>query len=230
MLRHSERDGYCGGLRWTLGIASLVDNSTIRTVEAWTPDEYIDAFACIAAGTYDYCYRITDNTMTDIIISPEEFHYKELPVGLTHSVEIYAKGDLIEMEKTETYEEIRRLYPEPVDSGHYTIPYYWVLRKSIREMPQDILIEISPTPDTYYIIQMDVSRYSKTLTADADTSWWSVNHPEMLLQAILMKIDIFLRNMRSANEQRTMLIDDLLMLDHDEVEADISDEEMVIEG
>lgn len=107
-----------------------------------------------------------------------------------------------------------------LDSAHYT--YRGVI--------------IVPPPDKIYYISLVGLFYSPTLSATLSgstwtqtKSYWSENHPGMLIQAGLLKMEVFYRNTEGVKDWKFALDMDLSGLDKDEA-ADIAVDTDQMEG
>lgn len=81
---------------------------------------------------------------------------------------------------------------------------------------------ILPPPDQAVTIYVEGLFESASLTADANYSFWSLAHPDVLLQAALYKMEQFYRNTAGANDYRAALLEMVSLLDQDVVEQEIA--------
>lgn len=85
------------------------------------------------------------------------------------------------------------------------------------------LLILSP-PDEKVVLEIHGQFYSTYLERDTDTSFWSVNHPDVLLLAALYQLEVlYHRNTQGANDyllQLDRILDDL---DKDVVEENIQE-------
>jgi hypothetical protein len=103
-----------------------------------------------------------------------------------------------------------------LDNGHYT--YNGVL--------------IVPPPNATYYVSIVGLFYSPTLSATLNAStgvwtqtksFWTEVHPDTLLQAALMKLEQFYRNMEGVKDWKMGLDDDILGMDKDLADEESSD-------
>lgn len=66
---------------------------------------------------------------------------------------------------------------------------------------------IMPPADSSFTLVVEGLFFSQTLLLDTDDNWWSINYPDILIQAALFKRETFLRNTSGANDWRVAVID-----------------------
>lgn len=62
--------------------------------------------------------------------------------------------------------------------------------------------------------------YSVSMVKDTDNSYWSLNHPEILLQAAMRQIEVFQRNTEGVRDWDASITTSLMELDFDLVEEE----------
>ena len=117
---------------------------------------------------------------------------------------------------------IFRLAPESeMAIGDIDVPANYL--DYIGEAPQDFNgILFTPACDESYAIETWGYFYSPTLTLDTDVSWWTNNHPELLVMATQMTLEKFLRNSEGVKDWMLVIKDHLQGIDFDLVEEQIS--------
>jgi len=90
-------------------------------------------------------------------------------------------------------------------------------------------IVIMPPPDGTYTIEILGLFYSPTLSATLAAevwtqtrSYWTEAQPDTLIAAALFKVDSLYKNVDAAKEYRALVMDDVLGLDRDTVEEDLT--------
>lgn len=88
------------------------------------------------------------------------------------------------------------------------------------------VIIVGPTPDAFYNIIIDGLYYPKKLVDDEDENFWSINHPDTLIQASLYALERFYRNTQGMNDHMEAIMLDVQGIDYDvaEQEAAITDQ------
>lgn len=84
-------------------------------------------------------------------------------------------------------------------------------------------ILLSPPADGQYLISIEGLFYSKTLTAETDENFWSVNHPSLLLQSALREIEVFNRNSAGVKDWESAIMTILDGINKDLIEEEIAD-------
>lgn len=79
---------------------------------------------------------------------------------------------------------------------------------------------IGAPPDRTMQVTIFGRGYSRPLSADTDTSYWSVRDPELLLAAALYKLEEFYSNSEGQSDKMQAILDKLNDLDKDEAEYD----------
>lgn len=178
------------------------------------------------------------DTLLDTPKSSAEFR-KELPAGdykLSFSEARAIKGvwvisddDGIEKLRRNTIDELREKYGEDgafgdVDDG---TPRDWGLAITRREAAvtaneTGVEILLLPPAETAMDIIVEALYLSPKLSDDADESWWSINYPDLLIQAALYKAETFLRNTQGARDWLEALQMAVTLIDHDQVEQAIA--------
>jgi hypothetical protein len=88
------------------------------------------------------------------------------------------------------------------------------------------VLVIGPTPDASYDIIIDGLYYPQKLVNDTDENFWSINHPDTLVQAGLYALERFYRNTQGMNDHMAAIMRDVQGIDYDiaEQEAAITDQ------
>lgn len=100
--------------------------------------------------------------------------------------------------------------PVPVRSSTPTVP---------TETYRGIIVQ--PAPESDMTLLLGGMVWSPTLTADADISFWSELHPDLLVQAAMYKMEQFYRNTQGANDHQAALREMITLLNHDETRSHI---------
>jgi hypothetical protein len=80
---------------------------------------------------------------------------------------------------------------------------------------------IFPPPDEAIVIEVFGQFYSADLSDDADESFWSINHPSLLILASLYQLEILAhRNTQGANDYLIQLQREIMSLDKDIAEEE----------
>lgn len=88
-------------------------------------------------------------------------------------------------------------------------------------------IILCPPPDVAYYISIDGTFYSPELSATLAAgvwtqtmSYWSMVHPDLLLEAALLKLESFYRNTEGVKDWKNVLDMDVKTLEYDKVEEE----------
>ena len=87
-----------------------------------------------------------------------------------------------------------------------------------------------PPADGNYMIEVWGQFYSTVMTADTHESYWSVNHPELLVMATQCVVEKMNRNTEGAKDWLISIQQELEGIDKDLVEEDTPEDEEVLEG
>lgn len=83
---------------------------------------------------------------------------------------------------------------------------------------------ISPPPDhANYTLQVEGVFYSDELEDDTDYNWWTVNHPLLVVQAALYKLEEMYRNTEGAKDWDSAISKTMIQLNSDWIEEEIAD-------
>lgn len=83
---------------------------------------------------------------------------------------------------------------------------------------------ISPPPDSAdYTLQVEGLFYSDELEDDTDYNWWTVNHPLLVVQAALFKLEEMYRNTEGAKDFDAAITKTMVQLNSDWIEEEIED-------
>lgn len=90
----------------------------------------------------------------------------------------------------------------------------------------------APISDGTYTLETWGLFYSTELSSDTSTSFWSVNHPELLVMAAQAVLEKFNRNFEGVRDWRLALSEELQTLAFDLAEEDFDDDDagLVMEG
>jgi len=116
-----------------------------------------------------------------------------------------------------------RRYPKSQTSSDVT--YTWILEEildsSKRNSYNAILIE--PPPDVTYTIEVWGLWYTESLSKGADVSYWTEEHPDILLNAALYKLEVHYRNTEGAKDWKGAVDLDMAELMKDFIEEETAD-------
>lgn len=125
-----------------------------------------------------------------------------------------------------TAEGLEKRFPgDDIDNGlptHYAIS---TLRGISGQNEQDQSwnqIKVMVPPDRDITVYISGLYQSDKLVKDSDTSFWSIEYPETLLQAAMYTIERFFRNTQGMNDHMTAIMQDLRNIDADFVEQEIT--------
>ena len=82
-------------------------------------------------------------------------------------------------------------------------------------------IIILPPPDVSMVVEVVGRFWTPTLTGETMETYWSIQHPDILLTAALYKLESFMRNTAGAKDYLFALGEDVIDLDKDEIQQDI---------
>lgn len=83
-------------------------------------------------------------------------------------------------------------------------------------------IIIFPPPDTGYALEIKGLFYNPVLSVDADTNYWTVNHPNLLVMSALRQLEIMYRGSKAASAWDALIESELLNIEKDFIEQEIS--------
>ena len=126
--------------------------------------------------------------------------------------------------------ELREYFGAPdgfssVTAGNplYYAPYSTRSITSITEADESSKgLFILPPPDVSYTVEVRGLFASAPLVANSDISFWTLMHPETLIQAAWYSLERFYRNKQGMEDHMTAITQDLQGLDFDVVEEDIA--------
>lgn len=81
----------------------------------------------------------------------------------------------------------------------------------------------APKPAAACMIEVVGTFYSKELLVDADQNFWTVSHPEVVLMAAMMQIEVVMRNRQGVADWKESIKDLVTDIDMDNVEEISSD-------
>jgi hypothetical protein len=162
-----------------------------------------------------FATKISDSTRSELIKKPLDFikeqHFSALAGNVeTGTPQYYAPG-------------VFRLAPETTMAiGDIDVPADFL--DYIGESPylyNGILF--TPACDEPYAIETWAYFYSEEMLLDTDTTWWSTQHPELLVMASQMVVEKFMRNTEGVKDWLASIKMELDGIDRDLVEEDISE-------
>jgi len=114
---------------------------------------------------------------------------------------------------------------EGIDPGkpvYYTIEFTrtTVDDNDIQKATQTIIL--APVPDKEYNVGVQGLFLSDTLESDDHTSFWSINHPDTLVQGALYALERFYRNTQGMRDHMEAIQRDIQGIDFDVVEQEIA--------
>lgn len=78
-------------------------------------------------------------------------------------------------------------------------------------------------PDETIVVELQGLFYSNILTIDSSVSYWSENWPAILIKAALYQVEVFNRNSEGTRDWKAAIDDELVGLDKDTVEEEVTD-------
>ena len=159
-----------------------------------------------------FATKISDNTRTELEKKPLSF-LKEEHFNVdaeTGTPTYYAPG-------------VFRLAPEvDMDIGSITVPANYL--DYIGESPYLYTgVLFSPACDESYAIETWGYWYSETLVVDTDQTFWTTQHPELLVMASQLMLEKFNRNSEGVKDWTLAIKTELQGIDFDLVEEQISE-------
>ena len=76
-------------------------------------------------------------------------------------------------------------------------------------------ILLMPVPNKAINVEVEGMFYTPTLTDDEQESYWSVTHPDLLIQSALRSVEIFHRNTQGVRDWDNSLNASLMLMEHD---------------
>lgn len=137
-------------------------------------------------------------------------------------------GELLQLKKDVYRERFGYKNNLVEDTGR---PLYFTI-ENIRDESEEVnstfsqVIVVGPTPDQDYDVIIDGLYYPAELNADTDDNFWSINHPDTLVQGALYALERFYRNTQGMNDHMAAIMRDVQGIDYDvaEQEAAITDQ------
>lgn len=83
-------------------------------------------------------------------------------------------------------------------------------------------IIIFPPPDIDYALEIKGLFYNPVLVADADTNYWTINHPNLLVMSALRQLEMMYRGSKTASTWNSLIESELLNIEKDFIEQEIS--------
>lgn len=193
-------------------------------------------------------YPHTQGRLSFEILAGDYFLVFPVSIRLVHGV--WIRDTEVAVGGTPLYKTdlttLRGLYPQPDDSTFFGLPKYYAHMQSILagfgsptvdELAMPVgSIEVStsdtydykglvlgPSPDGPYFVDVLCTAYTKALVDDGDESFWTKHYPEILLNAVMFKVEGFLRNTSSATSYFQALQNDIRYLNYDAVDDEMRD-------
>lgn len=119
-----------------------------------------------------------------------------------------------------------RVAPKPaneVEAGADAMPF----QELLLDTWSSLTLEILPTPAVHTTVRVSGNFYSEELIKNDDTSFWSIEQPDLLIKAALYNLEIFYRNSEGAQDWLNSIQLDLTDLEQMEVLADIQGKDVM---
>jgi len=192
-----------------------------RLVE--TDKSWARKHAVLAIGDY-YAIFKGCRAVKEVWISTSEGRVQLTKVSQTEMRTLYYEDAPDEVDSGDTLEYCLvslRTYP---DGDNVTIDYLYdhQLEDDATEDYEYKGIIFSPPTDKAAVLEVFGLFYSPTLTLDADSNYWSVNHPEILLMAALYQLEVSYRNTEGAKDWMNAIVLETTGLEKDLVEEEIA--------
>jgi hypothetical protein len=159
---------------------------------------------------------------------------------------IYDSAEKTRLTKADDIYEMKEYYSEPKASITPDTPFVyfpvnarpspgaveatsysqeWAFEDIIEEAHEGFnSLLISPPPDhANYTLQVEGVFYSDELEEDDDYNWWTVNHPLLVVQAALFKLEEMYRNTEGAKDWDNAISKTMIQLNSDWIEEEIAD-------
>lgn len=116
-----------------------------------------------------------------------------------------------------------------VDPG---VPAYFVPgieRTGLAGGTSAYMVVFAPPADRTYTLVVR-GLLGTRLSGNTSTSWWSVNHPDVLVNAACYMLERAFRNTQGANDYRAQLEEDLQGIDADQVEEESASADQILDS
>ncbi len=210
------------------------------STKSWTPDEWIRCFVSVSKGSsvfanipsYNLAYPISDNDSDSLIISPETWSTDEYPAIVSNDTYRVLTGDEFEnVSKVLNSTDLNKVKSDITDSSYYNQPSYWHQRKAITKLSNRPIVELTPISDGTYILEIEVKAYTQDIDASIYTeTYWSINHPDILINAVMFCIETHLRNSSSAKDFLSIVDEMLFGHSKDDLDRIMGDINPVMHG
>ncbi len=223
---------YCRKGLTLLGIRKLFVNLSGRHDLVVNVDSYKNSGAdfFIQAGQRyleKRLYKPSDTDEEEFILLQGEYQIDLQDYRAVQNVWVRASDATSKLEKL-SIGDSRKLYAkEPnfdnIDQG---IPLYYTIefeRGSTFEGKVVKRLILLPPADTQYTVVVRGLKREPTLCADNDINWWTLQHPETLIQAAMFVMERFYRNTEGMRDHLAAIDIDIQGMNFDEVEQEIAE-------
>lgn len=169
-----------------------------------------------------------ENQRFDISLSAGQYYIDLTEVRAVRKVEVVSSDEYQELDRMDlsalrdTYGNFEQM--NSVDKG---LPKFYSIGVQRRDSDDPIkntgtrlfVMPPSDKPRTVYVTALYMSNQ---LTENKDTSWWSEEYPDLLIQAAMYKAEVFLRNQSGARDWLTDIQFAVNLIDNDRVEEAIA--------
>lgn len=116
-----------------------------------------------------------------------------------------------------TQKQLRDYYEKPFSDIDVGEPLYWGVGYTAQDGAPSTspTVNLLPPAEEDTTIEVFGTFYSDDLEDNSDTSWWSVNHPGLLVLAALHELEVSMRNTAGANDWMVQIARHIQMIDHD---------------
>lgn len=137
------------------------------------------------------------------------------------------------------YVELKNLYPSLISVTENGTPLYYAISQLRTQDNEDVDnlgsffnhqrtdddayhgIIILPPPDESLIVEVKGLFYAAELTADSNTNFWTNNYPDLLVMAVLYKLEVMNRNTEGRNDWMAAIEQELMMVDVGMVDEEV---------
>lgn len=167
-----------------------------------------------------------NRTALEVVAVNAGDYLAQLPgVRVIESVSVTLSGSTSSLHRTDLSSLRSEYNAEPPFQSHTgVVPTHYALvnvRGSAFSAPNgQIQLALFPRPLSAVSVTVKGVFYTPALSSAVVESFWSVEHPEILLLAAAMELERFYRNTEGMADYQRALADKLLGLEHDSVEQD----------
>ena len=124
-----------------------------------------------------------------------------------------------------TLDGAKRLYGQSFASIEAGTPAAWCVARNIASATPSTNLSVYILPPTEEATTIEVmgTYYTADLSANADVSYWSERHPDLLILAALYQLEISMRNTEGSKDWLLPLQRALLTIDHDNAQSESVD-------